>query len=298
MKKHYIKLIERVGKNSTMVLVLIVLVSAAYSLFFYVFRDVLFNNLYELLTLVVMVWSAAVFLSAVTMSIKHTVNNTERFDKLKTKMLQNNDDKMDVILNNHHILKHDSSHVCIKNKNKKTTEIESINKKLAEKDKQYEDLIREEQDALLKQKGQKNILELMLDNMGEIRDYFSISKLHAKLSFGLAILNCLVGIVLFGVAVFFALTDPNNIQPAIIAAVAGGISELFAATSLVVHKKSLTQLNHYYSALNENEMFLSTVNLVGNLSIEVQDNMYVKIIKNELAVRRSRISDSKIDESK
>ena len=209
------------------------------------------------------------------------------FNEMKSKIRQNNEDKTDIILSKYSFL-HDLGHLVIQD-SMKSSEIETINKKLVENNKQYNDLRQELKEVIIKQKGQKDILELMFDNMSEIRAYFSISKHHAKLSFWLAILNCLVGIGLLCLSVYFALTGPN-IEPAIIAAVAGAVSELFAATSLVVHKKSLTQLNHYYNALHENEMFLSTVNLVGNLSIDKQDEMFIEIIKNELNVRLSRIS--------
>jgi len=212
-------------------------------------------------------------------------DSKKQLNELKMEMMQNNDDKMDVILDKH-VAEHDLGHLYnVRNESENEAEIDAINKKLEEQDKQYEDLQREVKDALIKQKGQKDILALMFDNMEGIQDYFSISKRHAKSSFILAILNCLTGIILLCLAVYFALTDPNNIQPAIIAAIAGGIAELFAATSLVVHKKSLTQLNYYYNALHEKEMFLSTIRLVGNLALEKQDDMYIEIIKNELAVR-------------
>ncbi len=48
---------------------------------------------------------------------------------------------------------------------------------------------------------------------------------------------------------------------------------------------SLSQLNHYYDALHENEMFLSAVHLVGNLAIDKQDEIYMRIIDNEMKIR-------------
>jgi hypothetical protein len=146
----------------------------------------------------------------------------------------------------------------------------------------------ETKEALLKQKCQQDILSLMFENMEEIRDYFTISKRQVRLSFALAIINCIVGIILLCLSVYYALTNSES-NPAIIAAVAGGISQLFAATSLIVHKKSISQLNHYYNALHDNEMFLSTVNLVGNLGVDKQDEMYIEIIRNELKVRHDKV---------
>ena len=159
------------------------------------------------------------------------------------------------------------------------------------------DPVHSEKEAFFKQKGQRDSIVLMHENTKEIRDYFSISKRHAELSFWLAILNCLVGIVLLCLSVYYALSRPN-IEPSILAAVAGAISEIFAAASLNVHKKSLIQLNHYYKALHENEMFLSTLNIVRSLSIEKRDELYIEIIRNELNVRNIKVSANNSDYKK
>lgn len=125
----------------------------------------------------------------------------------------------------------------------------------------------------------KDILELMLTNMSEIKQYYSISKHHARLSFILALLFCAFGFVLLAYSVSL---DKENPQPVIVGIIGGTVSELFAGTALLVHKSSLSQLNHYYRALHENERFLSTVNLVDRLSTEKRDEAIIKIIDSSL----------------
>lgn len=125
----------------------------------------------------------------------------------------------------------------------------------------------------------KDILELMLTNMSEIKQYYSISKHHARLSFILALLFCVFGFVLLAYSVSL---DKGNSQPVIVGIIGGTVSELFAGTALLVHKSSLSQLNHYYRALHENERFLSTVNLVDRLSTEKRDEAIIKIIDSSL----------------
>lgn len=125
----------------------------------------------------------------------------------------------------------------------------------------------------------KDILELMLSNMSEIKQYYSISKRHAQLSFILALLFCISGLVLLAYSVSL---DKENTQPVIIGLIGSTVSELFAGTALLVHKSSLSQLNHYYQSLHENERFLSTVNLTDRLSKEKQDEALLKIIDSSL----------------
>lgn len=125
----------------------------------------------------------------------------------------------------------------------------------------------------------KDILELMLKNMSEINQYYKMSKSHARLSFALAVVFCIFGLLLLAYTVTL---DKQNLQPIIIGMISGTICELFAGTALLVHKSSLSQLNHYYKSLHENERFLSTVNLVGKLSHNLQDEAFCKIIDSSL----------------
>lgn len=126
----------------------------------------------------------------------------------------------------------------------------------------------------------RDILELMLANMSEIKQYYSISKRHAQLSFILALCFCIFGFVLLAYAVSI---DKENTQPIILSLIGGTVSELFAGTALLVHKSSLSQLNHYYKSLHENERFLSTLNLVERLSDSKKDDAILKIIDSSLS---------------
>ena len=129
-----------------------------------------------------------------------------------------------------------------------------------------------------------DVLKLMADNMSEIRGYFSLSKKHAGYSFALALCSCVFGMILLAFAVIIMLSL-GKVEPAIVAAVGGAIAELFAATALVVHNRSLSQLNHYYRSLHNNERFLSVVNLVSKLPKSKRDDVYMEIIRAELKMR-------------
>lgn len=126
----------------------------------------------------------------------------------------------------------------------------------------------------------KDILELMLSNMSELKQYYSISKRQVWLAFVLAILFCITGtIVLLNSILKF---DGSNLQSTIISAIGGTISEFFAGTSLLVYKSTLQQLNLYYKSLHENERFLSIVNLANQLPDDRQPDAIIKIIDSSL----------------
>lgn len=129
-----------------------------------------------------------------------------------------------------------------------------------------------------------DIMELMLANMKEIKDYYALSKAQAKNSFFLSVVMCISGFVLMAFSVVAPLLTETQNDYAFISAIGGVIIEVIAGTSLFVYRKSLAQLNHYYSELHENERFLSSVNLINKMSREKQDDMYEKVIQTQLEI--------------
>lgn len=135
-----------------------------------------------------------------------------------------------------------------------------------------------------KPESKKDILELMLANMKEIKDYYVLSKAQAKNAFILAVLMCILGFLLIGVSITAAFLNSENLASTIVPAIGAAIVEIIAGTSLVVYKQSVNQFNHYYNALHNNERFLSIVNLVSKVSKEKQDDVYISIIQSQIEV--------------
>lgn len=128
---------------------------------------------------------------------------------------------------------------------------------------------------------QKDIFELMIQNMEEIRGYFEISKSQARKAFLFSVISLLIGLTFFSVSVLIVIQNEKT-DAAIIGAIAGGITELVSMFALHIFKKTSEQLNHYHAALHKNEKYLSTVHLVSKLSSEKQDEMYIEIIRSSL----------------
>ena len=133
--------------------------------------------------------------------------------------------------------------------------------------------------------GQKQVdaIERMLVNLEDIKQYYTWSHKQAQSSFWLAVSACIAGFVFLIVATFAALLFNNGWEYTFIPAISGAITELIAATALLVYKHSLSQLNYYHEALHEDERFLSSINLVDRLSSqEDRDSAVSKIIDSEL----------------
>ena len=118
--------------------------------------------------------------------------------------------------------------------------------------------------------------------MKEINEYYVLSKRMTRQSFVLAVCMCIGGFLIISISVAFILVNNLAAKEAIIPVISGAVIEAIAATTLIVYKKSLEQLNRYYDALHNNEIFLSSVNLVSKISTERRDQMYEYIIKTKL----------------
>jgi len=124
----------------------------------------------------------------------------------------------------------------------------------------------------------KGIIELMITNMVEIREYYSISKKQASDAFLFAVFLSIMGFFIIFGAIFSFLYVKPDLAVTSITALSGAILEFIAGTALNVYRKTLEQLNIYYNALHQNERFLSTVHLAGKMSSSQRDAAYLVII--------------------
>jgi hypothetical protein len=131
--------------------------------------------------------------------------------------------------------------------------------------------------------GNKDIIALMLKNYDESTEYFSISKEQARASFTFSIITCSIGIIILASSVYLAFFVKET-APSIITLISGVVTEFIAATAFWVHNKSELQLNRYYDTLQQNEKFLSTINLVDKVSEGKRDTIYIEIIKKQLGI--------------
>ena len=140
----------------------------------------------------------------------------------------------------------------------------------------------ENKEKEISQYENRDIIELMIANMKEINEYYVLSKKMTKDSFVLAVCMCIGGFFIISTSVIFILLNNIDAIQAILPIISGAVIEAIAATTLIVYKKSLEQLNRYYDALHDNEIFLSAVNLANKISYEKRDYTYNYIIKTKL----------------
>lgn len=142
----------------------------------------------------------------------------------------------------------------------------------------FEDMIEIPKDRLKNTGNTKGIIELMITNMVEIREYYTISKKQASDAFMFAVFLSIMGFFIIFGAIFSFLYVKPDMAVASITALSGVILEFVAGTALTVYRKTLEQLNIYYNALHQNERFLSAVHLAGKMSSSQRDAAYLAII--------------------
>ena len=122
------------------------------------------------------------------------------------------------------------------------------------------------------------IQRIQIENLKGSKDYFRISKLHAKASFIISVIACFVGLGLLAVAAYFAIRE-KDYQVAIVPAIGGAVANFIAATVFWVHNKSAQQLNRYYDSLHEIEVLLSSVKVIEKISTpDKRDEAYARIL--------------------
>lgn len=139
-----------------------------------------------------------------------------------------------------------------------------------------------------------DVLERMKINLVDIKEYYNWSRRQAKLSFLLAIVMCVIGMLLLIASLILPIFFNFNIQTSIFPALGGIITEIVATSSLIVYKSSLKQLNYYHQSLHEDERFLSSISLLNLFdNKQYKDEMLREIIKNEITLNLKYIESYK-----
>ncbi|HML66915.1 MAG TPA: hypothetical protein PKA81_00840 [Clostridia bacterium] len=130
-----------------------------------------------------------------------------------------------------------------------------------------------------------NALSIIQLNLNNMHDYFEWSLTQAKIIFGVAAGSCIVGIVLIVLSFVFAVLGKFALDQAILTAIGGVATELFAGTTLIVYRSSLKQLNFYHKSLHEDQRFLSSVDLLCRFSNDKnRDKMLQTIICSSMQI--------------
>jgi len=131
-------------------------------------------------------------------------------------------------------------------------------------------------------KGEKDVLALMIKNVAELREYYVINKMQARRSFSAALFISFLGFMLFASGIIIGYI--NNLPNApLYSTIGGSIVEIIAGLFFWLYSKAISQINLFHTSLLKTEKFLTAIQLTEKISAEHRDGMYSFIISNIIA---------------
>ena len=124
----------------------------------------------------------------------------------------------------------------------------------------------------------KDIMDIMFENLKELREFYVISKIQIRRSFSLAVVSCFLGFVFFIIALIFFLIKGNN-QASFIATLSGAIVEVIFGLFFWLYKATSKQVKKYYERLEKTEKYLIILQIVELLPHKNKTKEYKKVIE-------------------
>lgn len=122
-----------------------------------------------------------------------------------------------------------------------------------------------------------DVIDLMLKNVRELREYYIISKRQATNAFSASLIVCFLGFIVYiaGIAVF-VISGENAL---LLTTISGTIVEVISGLFFWLYRHAIKQLNIYHQRLGTTEKYLTAIRLVDKMGQDNHDDMYKHIIE-------------------
>lgn len=122
-----------------------------------------------------------------------------------------------------------------------------------------------------------DVIDLMLKNVRELREYYIISKRQATNAFSASLIVCFLGFTVYiaGIAVF-VFSGENEL---LLTTISGTIVEVISGLFFWLYRHAIKQLNIYHQRLGTTEKYLTAIRLVDKMGQDKHDDMYRHIIE-------------------
>lgn len=139
-----------------------------------------------------------------------------------------------------------------------------------------------------------DVIDLMLKNVRELREYYIISKRQATNAFSASLIVCFLGFIVYiaGIAVF-VVSGENAL---LLTTISGTIVEVISGLFFWLYTHAIKQLNIYHQRLGTTEKYLTAIRLVDKMGQNQHDTMYKHII--EWILIDNRMQLEKVPEEK
>lgn len=130
---------------------------------------------------------------------------------------------------------------------------------------------------MLLQEGSKNVIDLMINNVSELREYYVISKRQANRAFSSTLIVCVLGFIVFVSGIIASVLSSQDIM--LYTTLSGSIIEIISGLFFVLFRNTTAQLNLYHERLGATEKYLTAMQLAEKASPEKRDDFYRYIIE-------------------
>ena len=122
-----------------------------------------------------------------------------------------------------------------------------------------------------------DVIDLMLKNVRELREYYIISKRQATNAFSASLIVCFLGFIVYiaGIVVF-VISGENAL---LLTTISGTIVEVISGLFFWLYRHAIRQLNIYHQRLGTTEKYLTAIRLVDKMERDKHDDMYKHIIE-------------------
>ena len=118
-------------------------------------------------------------------------------------------------------------------------------------------------DITIENNENDNVLELMLKNVKELREYYVISKQQARKSFSAALFICFFGIFIYVLGIISVMILNKDVS--IISIIGGTVVEVIAGLFFWLYREATKQLSIYHQRLGCTEKYLTVIQIIREL---------------------------------
>ena len=151
---------------------------------------------------------------------------------------------------------------------------ESDNSDITKSIKEFSDLISKNE--------QVDIINIMYENVGEMREYYVISKQQANRSFVAALFICFAGVIIYVIGMFSYIFGGKDIN--VITIVSGTVIEVISGLFFWLYKNTIKQLEVYHKRLESTEKYLIAYHMIQQVPEErryEEQRNYINYVLND-----------------
>ena len=126
-----------------------------------------------------------------------------------------------------------------------------------------------------------SLTQIWLSKHRENYEYFLIITKQLKLTFALALMSAVFGLLLFAITVCITLAFQEKLLVALIPAISAAIVEMFSGIILSVHRATLKQISKLSDEAGREEQLYASIMLSSSLSPQNRDAVISEILKTQ-----------------